>query len=71
VDSGETEDLAPRQPDKVKEMMRALFDWEAGLIHPRWNTGTFWSQEDVRRYSSDYVAAEQAKTAQDISGEVR
>jgi len=55
----------------VKQMMRALFDWEAGLIHPRWNTGTFWSQEDVRRYSSDYVAAEQAKTAQDISGEVR
>ena len=52
-------------------LMKQLFAWEAGLVHARWNTGTFWSQEDVRRYESDYVDRERAKTAQDISGEVR
>ena len=51
--------------------MRQLFEWEAGLVHARWNTGTFWSQEDVRRYDSDYVAGERARTAENLSGEVR
>ena len=70
-DSGESNDLAAQNPDKVGSLMQQLFAWEAGLIHARWNTGTFWSQEDVRRYDSDYVDRERAGTAKDISGEVR
>lgn len=71
TDSGETVDLADRERDLVQRLMHSIFEWEAGLSHPRWNTGTFWSQEDVRRYDDDYVARERAATAAKLSGEVR
>ena len=71
ADIAESKDLAAQNPETVGELMRQLFAWEAGMIHARWNTGTFWSQEDVRRYDSDYVAGERTKTAAAISGEVR
>jgi len=61
-DSGETRDLAEMQPVRLRAMMRELFAWEGTLSHPRWHTGTYWSQEDVRRYTDEYVAAEIAKT---------
>lgn len=57
TDIGETRDLAASEPERVRRMMAQLFAWEGGLVHPRWNTGTFWSQEDVRRYSDAHVAA--------------
>lgn len=71
ADNAESRNLATQNPEKVGELMQQLFEWEAGMIHARWNTGTFWSQEDVRRYDSAYVDSERAKTADDISGEVR
>ncbi len=70
-DIGEATDLAATNPDRVSELMQQLFAWEADMVHARWNTGTFWSQEDVRRYDSDYVDSERAKTAENISGDVR
>lgn len=60
-DVGETRDLAAAEPDRLRAMMRRLFAWESELTHPRWHTGTFWSQEDVRRYSEEHIAAEIAK----------
>lgn len=71
ADTGESNDLAAQNPGKVSELMQKLFEWEAGLIHARWNTGTFWSQEDIRRYDDEHVERERASTAQSISGEVR
>lgn len=71
VDIGESNNLAARRPETVIRLMEELFAWEAGLIHARWNTGTFWSQEDVRRYDTDYVDRERAKTTENLSGEVR
>lgn len=59
-DVGEADDLAAREPDRVRSMLRDIFAWEAGVAHPRWHTGTFWSQEDVRRYSEAHVQAENA-----------
>ncbi|WP_195908614.1 sulfatase-like hydrolase/transferase [Novosphingobium sp. Gsoil 351] len=57
-DIGETRNLADADPERVRSMMKRLFAWEGTLEHPRWHTGTFWSQEDVRRYSADHVAKE-------------
>lgn len=61
ADIGEMHDLAASEQERVRRMMGRLFAWEGTLIHPRWNTGTFWSQEDVRRYSDAHVAAANAK----------
>jgi hypothetical protein len=66
ADIGERDDLALRESDRLRTMMRALFAWEGTIEHPRWHTGTFWSQEDVRRYSTEYVAAEAAKTKAEL-----
>ncbi|MGS2722597.1 sulfatase-like hydrolase/transferase [Porticoccus sp. GXU_MW_L64] len=54
-DIGEANDLAAAEPDKVLELMQVLHAWEGQMIHARWNTGTFWSQEDVRRYDDEHV----------------
>lgn len=61
-DPGEATDLAGEQPDRVSTMLADLFAWEGTIEHPRWHTGTFWSQEDLRRYSERYVR-EQAAAA--------
>lgn len=61
ADPGEQHDQAADHPEIVSAMLRKLFAWEAGVQHPRWNTGEFWSQEDIRRYSDEHVAAENAK----------
>ena len=60
-DIGETRDLATAEPERLRAMMQALFAWEATIEHPRWHTGSYWSQEDVRRYSDDHVEREIAK----------
>lgn len=60
-DKGETTDLASAQPERLAQMMRELFAWEGTVEHPRWHTGSFWSQEDVRRYAEDHIRAETAK----------
>ena len=39
------------------------------MQHPRWNTGTFWSQEDVRRYSDEHVEREIAKEKKALARE--
>ena len=70
-DVGEKDNLASQQPDRANRLLTEIFAWEAGLIHARWNTGTYWSQEDVRRYDDTYVAQRQAETARDLSGAVR
>lgn len=66
ADPGEKSDQAAAHPEIVAAMLRDLFAWEAGVQHPRWNTGTFWTQEDVRRYSEEHVAAEQAKARAEL-----
>ncbi|MCG8554801.1 MAG: sulfatase-like hydrolase/transferase [Proteobacteria bacterium] len=55
-DIAEGRDLARRQPARVASLLKKIFAWEAGLTHARWNTGTYWSQEDVRRYDDKHVA---------------
>lgn len=62
-DPAEARDLAARHPDRVRSMMQALFAWEANQQHPRWHTGTFWSQEDIRRYDDAHVATENRKAS--------
>lgn len=71
ADIGESNDLAAVNPGKVHDLMKKLFAWEGGLVHARWNTGTYWTQEDVRRYDTEYVSAQQSRTGANISGEVR
>lgn len=61
ADPGETHNLAATAPVRVAAMLKAIFAWEAGLEHPRWHTGSYWSQEDVRRYDAAHVAAENAR----------
>ena len=71
-DIAEEHDLAAKQPEVVANMLKALFEWEAGLEHPRWHTGTYWTQEDIRRYSPAHVASEMAKSkaqTEDASGD--
>lgn len=70
TDVGERTNRATMEPELVQRLMKELFAWEGTLTHPRWNTGTFWSQEDVRRYSADYVQTEIAKAkASPMGGE--
>jgi arylsulfatase A-like enzyme len=38
ADVGETQDLAARMPDKVKELQARWNDWNAGNIKPRWGS---------------------------------
>ena len=61
--------LSDAEPDRVRAMLKALFVWEATVEHPRWHTGTFWTQEDVRRYSADHVRAENEKEKKAIFGQ--
>lgn len=69
VDPGEGSDLAAEEPQRLAMMMRALFAWEGTVEHPRWHTGSFWSQEDIRRYSETHVRAENAKAKAGLSPE--
>lgn len=69
TDIGEAADRASAEPAVVRSLMSKLFAWEGTLTHPRWNTGTFWSQEDVRRYSDAHVAAKIAAEKADLGGE--
>jgi arylsulfatase A-like enzyme len=68
-DLGEARDLAAAEPERVGAMLRALFAWEGTIEHPRWHTGSFWSQEDIRRYSEAHVRAENAKAKTSLSPE--
>lgn len=68
-DPGEARDLAPAQPERLAAMMQALFAWEGTVEHPRWHTGSFWSQEDIRRYAEAHVRAENAKAKAGLSPE--
>lgn len=69
ADPAESVDLATREPERVRLMMQGLFEWEGKMQHPRWNTGTFWSQEDVRRYSDEHVEREIAKEKKALARE--
>jgi arylsulfatase A-like enzyme len=69
ADPGESQDLANQHPQRLAAMMRALFAWEGTVEHPRWHTGSFWSQEDVRRYAEDHVRAENARARASLSPE--
>lgn len=66
ADIGERADRAGDEPGVVRRLMGQLFAWEGTVTHPRWNTGTFWSQEDVRRYSDAHVAAAIAEAKSDL-----
>lgn len=66
ADPAETENRASEEGQMVRSLMAKLFAWEGTLQHPRWNTGTFWSQEDVRRYSNEYVDGEIAKSKAEL-----
>ncbi len=68
-DPGEAHDLAPAQPERLAAMMKALFAWEGTVEHPRWHTGSFWSQEDIRRYAEAHVRAENARAKAGLSPE--
>lgn len=61
LDPGERFNRFAAEPMLAAELMRKLFAWEGTVQHPRWHTGTFWSQEDVRRYSDAHVEAEIAR----------
>jgi arylsulfatase A-like enzyme len=69
TDPSEASDLAAAEPDRLAAMLKALFAWEGTVEHPRWHTGSFWSQEDVRRYRQDHVRAENAKARASLSPE--
>ncbi|WP_423140767.1 sulfatase-like hydrolase/transferase [Parablastomonas sp. CN1-191] len=69
ADSGETRDLAETYPDRTRAMLKAIFAWEGTVEHPRWHTGTFWSQEDVRRYSAEHVTAENQRIRKALFGQ--
>ena len=60
---------AAAEPVRLRAMLKDLFTWEGTVEHPRWHTGTFWSQEDVRRYSAKHVKAENAKEKRAIFGQ--
>ncbi len=68
-DRGEAHDLAAQQPQRLAAMLRALFAWEGTVEYPRWHTGSFWSQEDVRRYAAEHIRAENAKAKASLSPE--
>lgn len=68
-DAAEQHDRALQEPARLRSMLHSLFSWEATIEHPRWHTGTFWSQEDVRRYSEVHVAAEIAKNKTALADE--
>ena len=38
-DVGETKDLSAAQPEKVKELQKALKEWESQLVKPVWPSG--------------------------------
>ncbi|QIG53528.1 sulfatase-like hydrolase/transferase [Altererythrobacter sp. BO-6] len=65
-DIGETRNLAETQPERLRAMLRRLFAWEGKMSHPRWNTGSFWSQEDVRRYSEEHIATGIARSKAEL-----
>ena len=53
----------------MREVLKALFAWEGTIEHPRWHTGSFWSQEDIRRYAEAHVRAENARVKAGLSPE--
>lgn len=69
TDIGESNDRAGVDPDRVRAMLKTLFAWEATVEHPRWHTGTFWSQEDVRRYSADHVKIQNLDEKKKVFGQ--
>lgn len=69
VDVGEMHDLAAENRELVTRLMQQLFAWEATIEHRRWHTGTYWSQEDIRRYSETHVEAAIARSKAELSGQ--
>lgn len=50
-------------------MLKALFAWEGTIEHSCWHTGSFWSQEDIRRYAKAHVRAGNARAKAGLSPE--
>lgn len=55
----------------MREVLKALFAWEGTTEHSRWHTGSFWSQEDIRRYAEAHVRAENARAKAGLSPELQ
>lgn len=53
----------------MREVLKALFAWEGTIEHPRWHTGSFWSQEDIRRHAEAHVRAGNARVKAGLSPE--
>lgn len=53
----------------MREVLKALFAWEGTIEHSRWHTGSFWSQEDIRRYAEAHVRAGNARAKAGLSPE--
>lgn len=53
-DPGEQHDVHARHPDRVRAMMRDLFEWEVGTVHPKWVTAPMWRKRNVGLYDRTY-----------------
>lgn len=68
-DIGEKHDLSSAHPEKVSKLLKQLFSWEGEMQHPRWNTGSYWTREDIMRYDEDYIKAQNAAARERLRSE--
>jgi arylsulfatase A-like enzyme len=54
TDPGEQHDLHERHPERVRAMMKDLFAWELGTVHPKWVTAPMWRKRNVQLYDRTY-----------------
>ena len=48
-DPGERMDLSKKRPEKVKNMLKALWAWEQKHQHPKWQTKEYYNNEYIRK----------------------
>ena len=54
VDISEQNNLSEKYPDKVRELMKKLFEWETELKHPLWRVVPYWTKFNVENYDANY-----------------
>ena len=59
TDVSEQHDLAKANPDKTRELMRQLAQWESGFEHtPRWFSNNRWMKSILDAYKADFMLSQ-------------
>ncbi|MBI9018671.1 MAG: sulfatase-like hydrolase/transferase [Phycisphaerae bacterium] len=54
-DLGETTNIAGKYPQKVKELLAELTNWEKDFPLPKWTEGKYWEDNQIRKHQMDVI----------------